>query len=66
MFTNSNNQVKGARGNSNVTKTVNKPVVNEVAKAKATNSFKCYNCQEVGHKSNECPKPKKRTMIAEV
>ena len=66
VFTNSNNQVKGASGSSNVSKVVGKPVVNEAAKAKANNSFKCYNCQDVGHKSNECPKPKKRTMITEV
>ena len=66
VFTNSNNPVKGASGSSSVPKSVSKPVVNEVAKTKVNNSFKCYNFQEVGHKSNECPKPKKRTMIAEV
>ena len=66
MFPSSNFQSKGASGSSNVSKAFNKPVVNEVAKAKVNDSFKCYNCQEVGHKSNECPKPKKRTMIAEV
>ena len=59
------NQVKGASSNTNVSKDVSKLVVNEVAKTKV-NNFKCYNCEEFGHKSNECPKPKKRVMVAEV
>ena len=66
VFTNSNNQVKGASSNTTVTKAVTKPVVNEVAKTKVNNSIKCFNCQEFGHKSNECLKPKKRAMIAEI
>ena len=65
MFTNSNNQVKGISGSSNVSKPVSKPVVKEGEKAKVNSGFKCYNCPEMGHKSNECPKPKKRTMIVE-
>src|SRR5574338_70000 len=66
VFTNSNNQAKGVGGSSNVTIPISRPVVKEVEKAMVNNGFKCYNCQEVGHKSNECPKPKKRTMIVEV
>ena len=58
--------MKGASSNIIVTKAVTKPVVNEVAKTKVNNSIKCFNCQEFGHKSNECLKPKKRAMIAEV
>ena len=65
-FTISSNQVKGASSNTNVSKAVSKPVVNEAAKTKVNNNFKCYNCQEFGHKSNECPKPKKRAMVGEV
>ena len=65
-LTSSINQVKGASSNTNVSKVVSKPVVNEVAKTKVNNNFKCYNCQEFGHKSNECSKPKKRVMVAEV
>ena len=65
VFTGSNNQNKGASSSANVSKTVNKPIVNEAAKAKVNNSIKCYNCQEFGHKSNECTKPKKRALVAE-
>ena len=65
-LTSSINQVKGASSNTNVSKAVSKLVVNEVAKTKVNNNFKCYNCQEFGHKSNECPKPKKQAMVAEV
>src|SRR5574338_239806 len=66
VFTNYNNRNKGAGSSSNVPKASNKPVVQEVAKPKVNTNFKCYNCQEVGHKSSECPKLKKRTMIAKV
>lgn len=66
VFTNSNNQVKGASSNADVSKAIAKPVVNEVAKTKVNSGIKCFNCQEFGHKSNECLKPKKRAMIAEV
>src|SRR5574338_448148 len=65
VFTNSNNQMKGASSNANVSKAVAKPVVNEVAKTKVNSGIKYFNCQEFGHKSNECPKPKKRVMVAE-
>ena len=65
VFTNSNIQSKGTNGSSSVSKAVARPVVHEVAKAKTDTKLKCFNCQEVGHKSNECTKPKKRAMIAE-
>ena len=45
MFTNSNNQVKGASSNADVSKAVAKPVVNEVAKTKVNSGIKCFNCQ---------------------
>ena len=41
VFTNSNNQVKGVSGSSNVPKPVSKPVVKEGEKAKVNSSFKC-------------------------
>src|SRR5574338_1260715 len=65
VFPSFTGQNKGAGSSSNVPKALNKPVVHEVAKPKVNTNFKCYNCQEMGHKSSECPKPKKRTMIAE-
>ena len=65
VFMGSNNQNKGASSSVNVSKAVNKPIVNEAAKANVNNSIKCYNCQEFGHESNECTKPNKRALVAE-
>ena len=66
MFTNSNIQSKGSSESSNVPKVASKPVVNEAMKARVNSNFKCFNCQEVGHKSSECPKPRKKAMLVEL